>query len=150
MIFFFNLIRYYLPIIPYQLTKFQAPSSNTFRDSLLTRFHSDLLCWHDFTLDFFKVTLFQKGRQLGQEKKYWVSYFSIRNPYMKFQNPSMHGSEDMACIKKRDAYMWTLPDGHEGDLVFISGRLKSASGRLFDGIFNASFQTFFSKIRKEF
>ena len=28
-------------IIPYQLTKFQAPSSNTFRDILLTRFHSD-------------------------------------------------------------------------------------------------------------
>ena len=49
-----------------------------------------------------------------------------------------------------EAYMWTSPDGHEGDLDFISGRLKSASGRLFDGIFNASFQTFFSKIRKEF
>ena len=29
-----------LLIIPYQLTKFQAPSSNTFRDILLTRFHS--------------------------------------------------------------------------------------------------------------
>ena len=24
----------------------------------------------------------------------------MRNPYMKFQNPSMHGSYDMACIKK--------------------------------------------------
>ena len=47
-------------------------------------------------------------------------------------------------------YMWTPPAGHEGDLVFISGRLRSASGRLFDGIFNASFQTFFNKIRKEF
>ena len=42
------------------------------------------------------------------------------------------------------------PDGHEGDLVFISWRLGSASGRLFDGILNASFQAFFSKIRKEF
>ena len=40
-------------------------------------------------------------------------------------------------------YMWTPPDGHEGDLVFISGRL-------FDGIFNKSFQAFFNKIRKEF
>ena len=45
---------------------------------------------------------------------------------------------------------WTPPDGHEGDLVFISGRLRSVSGRLFDGIFNASFQAFFTKIRKEF
>ena len=25
-------------------------------------------------------------------------YFSMGNPYMKFQNPSMHGSQDMACI----------------------------------------------------
>ena len=41
-------------------------------------------------------------------------------------------------------YMWTPPDGHEGDLVFISGRLISASGRLFDGIFNRLFQSFFS------
>ena len=49
-----------------------------------------------------------------------------------------------------DTYMWTSTAGHEGDLVFISGRLRSASGRLFDGIFNASFQTFFNKIRKEF
>ena len=24
--------------------------------------------------------------------KMWVGYFSMRNPYMKFQNPSMHGS----------------------------------------------------------
>ena len=26
------------------------------------------------------------------KKKIWVSYFSMRNPYMKFQNPSIHGS----------------------------------------------------------
>ena len=26
----------------------------------------------------------------------------MKNPYMKFQNPSMHGSEVMLCIKKRN------------------------------------------------
>ena len=26
----------------------------------------------------------------------------MKNPYMKFQNPSMHGSEVMQCIKKRN------------------------------------------------
>ena len=30
-----------LLIFRYQLTRFQAPSSNAFRDILLTRFHSD-------------------------------------------------------------------------------------------------------------
>ena len=50
--------------------------------------------------------------------------------------------QDSLLVKRRNAYMWTSPDGHEGDLVFISGRLKSASGRLFDGIFNMLFLTF--------
>ena len=35
-------------------------------------------------------------------KKIHVSYFFMKNPYMKFQNPSMHGSEVMLCIKKRN------------------------------------------------
>ena len=53
------------------------------------RFHSDF---------------FQKGitseREITQtRKKIQVSYFSMRNPYMKFQNPSMHGAEDMASTK---------------------------------------------------
>ena len=33
-------------------------------------------------------------------KKIWVSYFFMKNPYMKFQNPSMHCSEVMLCTKK--------------------------------------------------
>ena len=56
----------------------------------------------------------------------------------------------LLIVNETSPYMWTCPDGHEGDLVFISGRLRSASGRLFDSIFNASFQAFFNKIRKEF
>ena len=53
-------------------------------------------------------------------------------------------------VIEQNPQMWTSPDGHEEDLVFISGRMRSASGRLFDSIFNTSFQAFFSKIRKKF
>ena len=35
-------------------------------------------------------------------KKICVSYFFMRNPYMEFQNPGMHGSGVMLCIKKRN------------------------------------------------
>ena len=35
-------------------------------------------------------------------KKIRVSYFFMKNPYMKFQNPSMYGLEVMLCIKKRN------------------------------------------------
>ena len=34
---------------------------------------------------------FQRGKTRTR-KKTSVKYFSMRNPYMKFQNPSMHGS----------------------------------------------------------
>ena len=40
--------------------------------------------------------------------KICVSDFFMKNPYMKFQNPSMHGSEVMLCIKKRNR----RTDGH--------------------------------------
>ena len=39
---------------------------------------------------------------------------------------------------------------YEGDFVFISGRLRSASGRLFDSIFNASFQALSVKLERNF
>ena len=35
-------------------------------------------------------------------KKIRVSYFFMKNPYMKFQNPRMYGLEVMLCIKKRN------------------------------------------------
>ena len=80
MIFFF-----YFNQVIYLSSQFQAPSSNSFRDSLLTRIHSNF---------------FQRGitpereitRTIEQKKIIQLSYFSMRNPYMKFQNPSMHGS----------------------------------------------------------
>ena len=74
-----------LLIILYQLTKFQAPSSNTFRDILLTRFHSD--CFKRALTPEREITWTKK-----KKKKIQVGFFSLRNPYMKFQNPSIHGS----------------------------------------------------------
>ena len=44
----------------------------------------------DFMLIFSKGHNSRKGDN-SDKKKIWVSYFSM-NPYMKFQNPSMHGS----------------------------------------------------------
>ena len=48
--------------------------------------------WHasDFILIFSKGHNSRKGE--NSDKKKCVSYFSMRNPYMKFQNPSMPGS----------------------------------------------------------
>ena len=36
------------------------------------------------------------------DKKKWVTYFFMRNPYMKFQNISIPGSKVMLCTRKRD------------------------------------------------
>ena len=49
--------------------------------------------WHasDFILIFSKGHNSRKGDNLDK-KKMFVSYFSMRNQYRKFQNPSMHGS----------------------------------------------------------
>ena len=38
----------------------------------------------------------------SDKKKYSVTYFFMRNPYMKFQNISVHGSKVMLCTRKRD------------------------------------------------
>ena len=34
------------------------------------------------------------------KKKILVTYFFMRNPYMKFQNISIHGSKVMLCTRK--------------------------------------------------
>ena len=80
-------IRWSIPH-PDQYTKYQGPSSNSFLDTLLKR--SDLN--------------FEMGRNSGaknlseKQKKIQVSYFSIMNPYMKFQDPSMHGLKFTRCM----------------------------------------------------
>ena len=56
----------------------------------------------DFCLIFSKGHNSRKGDNSDKKKKNkkkLVSYFSMRNPYTKFQNPSMHGPEDIACIR---------------------------------------------------
>ena len=42
------------------------------------------------------------GDNLDKKKKIQVTYFFMRNPYMKFQNISIHGSKVMLCTRKRD------------------------------------------------
>ena len=77
--------------------------------------------------------------------KMWLSFGNLKVPLFR-----IFGTHIDQETRMTSPYMWTPPDGHEGDMIFISGRLRSASGRLFYGIFNMSFQAFFNKIRKEF
>ena len=45
-----------------------------------------------------------KNSKMGDnsDKKIRVTYFFMRNPYMKFQNISLPGSKVMLCNRKRD------------------------------------------------
>ena len=51
------------------------------------------------------VLLFSNGHNSGKgynldEKQKFIGYFFMRNPHVKFQNPSMHCSKVTLCIKK--------------------------------------------------
>ena len=59
--------------------KFQNPSMHGSQDA------------SDFILIFSKGHNSRKGDNLDKEK-WCVIYFTLRNPYINFQNPSMHGS----------------------------------------------------------
>ena len=67
----------------------------------------EIFCWQDF------IHIFSKGHNSGKGynpdgRKNTCQYFFMKNPYMKFQNPSMHGSEVTLCTKKRNE----RTDGH--------------------------------------
>ena len=51
---------------------------------------------------FFQRAITQKRGIILSRKKIHVSYFFMRNPYMKFQNSSIHGFKVMLFIKKRE------------------------------------------------
>ena len=42
------------------------------------------------------------GDNSDKKKKLQITYFFMRNPYMKFQNISIHGSKVMLGTRKRD------------------------------------------------
>ena len=46
----------------------------------------------DFIMIFSKGHNSRKRDNSDKKKQMCVIYFSMRNPHMKFQNPSMHGS----------------------------------------------------------
>ena len=62
---------------------------------------SEIFCWQDFIHIFSKGHNSEKGHN-PVRKKIRVSYFFMRNQYRKFQYSSIHGSEVIVCIKKRD------------------------------------------------
>ena len=64
-------------LIPYQLTKFQASSSNSFRYILLTRFHSDF---------FLKGHNARYGHNSDKKKKYGLVIFHEESRYEIYKN----------------------------------------------------------------
>ena len=73
-----------------------------------------IFCWQDFIHIFSKGHNARKGHN-PEKKKICVSYFFMRNPYMKFQSPSMHNSKLMLCMKK--SAMWKCPKW-QGDITW--------------------------------
>ena len=63
----------------------------------LAQIRFEISCWQDFVLIFSKGHNSRKGDNSDMKKPIQVNYFFMRNPYMKFQNPSMHSSYGMAC-----------------------------------------------------
>ena len=61
--------------------KFQNPSMHGSQDMACIRFQSD----------FFQRGITPEREITRTRKKKRVSYFSMRHPYMQFQNPSMQG-----------------------------------------------------------
>ena len=61
--------------------KFQNPSMHCTKDMACIRFHKDLI-QRDITSD----------RNSGKKKKKKKKRTCVKYPYMKFQNPDMHGS----------------------------------------------------------
>ena len=53
------------------------------------------------SLYFAKGHYSEKGHKTN-EKKIFITYFIMRNPYINVQKPSMHGSKVMLCIKNHD------------------------------------------------
>ena len=50
------------------------------------------------------MLFYLKGNNSKMEdnSEYGLPFFFMRNPYMKFQNISIHGSKVMLCTRKRD------------------------------------------------
>ena len=71
--------------------KFQNPSKHSLKVMLGTKMCDDFLT---------KEHNPRKGRNIDKKNKICVNYFFTRNPYMKFQNPSKHGSKVILGTKK--------------------------------------------------
>ena len=65
------------------------------------------------------------GRLGIKKKKKTGHYLSMRNPYMKFQNPSMHSSQEMACIRFHSDFFKKGHNSRKGD---NSGKNKTSVG----------------------
>ena len=74
-----------------QVIHSSAPSSISIMKALAQMLF-EISCTQDFQILSSKGHNSEKGHNLDM-KKIWVSRFSMRNLYMKFQNPSIHRSK---------------------------------------------------------
>ena len=105
--FFFQKLTSDLLIISNKLIKFLVPSSNSFRDILLTKFHYGLLTYNawDENGAYIRTTSpteLKKKKKKKKKSKKRICLFSILIPYIKFQDPLSDRSWPHA---KRDEQM---------------------------------------------
>ena len=88
-----------LLIILYQLTKFEAPSCNSFFRYL------------DCKISFWPIIRGitpQREKHVIQTLKYWVSYFLMSNPFMKIQNPNFNFLNGHIDTSPKQYAPWTF------------------------------------------
>ena len=92
-------------MIPYWLQNFKS----------LTQVVPSIFCLQDFHL--LKCLNLKRGHNSTMKnlkektKKYRSANFLLSNEYMKFQNPSIHGSKDMRGLKKQAIQTDTTNNG---------------------------------------
>ena len=72
--------------------KFQNPSMCGSLDMTCIRFNSGFFFFFFFQKRITPEREISRTRKKKKKKKTWASYFSMWNPYMKFQNPRKHGT----------------------------------------------------------
>ena len=87
-------------------TRFQGSSFNSFWDIVLTRFHPCFL------------RAISQERHITLTIKKTCQLFFMRNPYLKFQNPSMHSSNVRLCIKVCNVKMPKMTKSHNSRSTF--------------------------------
>ena len=78
------------------------PLSSAYCFNIIAQMIFEISFLQNFIAIFLQRGITQKKGYNPDKKKINVNYFFMRNPYMKFQKPSMHCLKVMLCAKKHD------------------------------------------------